>query len=446
MKRCIAQTAKKTQCKFTAKDNGSLCAKHTNIQNKGKEINPPAHNANDDLEPDAPEPQIVDDMVDMIKPDEPEPQIVADPVESNPTDQAECPCCCDTFDRQMMIWCNTNTTASATVTPRSHGTCKDCFRSGLDSMINSKKKVSCIVDPKCCGGYKDSDIMDILDDKTLQRYVEYLEIDQATKLASVLDNYYLCPFCSKYGIIIENVVGFNHQHIQTIRCMNEKCQVEWCIRCRKAYHGADPCNILYSANRDVIRKTIDETIDCATIHNCPKCFTKYSKDDGCNLMTCPSCKSYSCYLCNVLIVPINGLKYSHFKGSGSALPNAKCELYNTKIVDNDQNIKKGNVDHNNKNVINALDHLIQINQNNPDVVRAIKEDLFSRGYKKYKNIIKKPVLKKPVLEKPMLKKPVLEKPALKQSDFKKVRNAMIDDNFNMAMEGMRKNRKGRVGK
>ena len=45
-------------------------------------------------------------------------------------------------------------------------------------------------------------------------------------------------------------------------------------------------------------------------------------------MTCNSCHTYSCYVCGIQIAPKNGVKYWHFKGSGSADKNAVCLLYN----------------------------------------------------------------------------------------------------------------------
>jgi hypothetical protein len=229
-------------------------------------------------------------------------------------------------------------------------------------------------------------LVKILDQKLYNRYMEYMRVDLATRLAPILDNYHICPFCSKYGIIIENVPGYNVHHVKTIECMNEECRTTWCVQCRKAYHGNDPCNKIYTDNQEILNRTINETIDTAIIHNCPKCYTKYNKEDGCNLMTCPSCEAHSCYLCGLLVNPINGVKYWHFKGSGSAGNDAKCPLYNvtdpnSKYTNDD--VTKANVEFNNKKIINALNNLIEINKENQTIVSGIKKNLANRGYKQF---------------------------------------------------------------
>ena len=65
------------------------------------------------------------------------------------------------------------------------------------------------------------------------------------------------------------------------------------------------------------------------IHKCPVCNTKYDKVDGCNLITCPKCGKYSCYLCNQNIIPINGSKYYHFTGYNATTIASTCGLYAT---------------------------------------------------------------------------------------------------------------------
>ena len=50
-----------------------------------------------------------------------------------------------------------------------------------------------------------------------------------------------------------------------------------------------------------------EAMSRATIRSCPSCATEFQKYDGCNKMTCPKCKTLSCYLCEQ---KIDG--YKHF--------------------------------------------------------------------------------------------------------------------------------------
>lgn len=121
-------------------------------------------------------------------------------------------------------------------------------------------------------------------------------------------------------------------------------------------------------------------IDDAVIHKCPQCFTKYNKEDGCNLMTCPTCHSYSCYLCGILIRPRGGIKYWHFKGSGSADANATYPLYNNDN-DEEESIRQGNIRFNQQKVSKALTDLLSINRDDPEITKALEKEVERRGYR-----------------------------------------------------------------
>jgi hypothetical protein len=429
MAKCIALTAKNTQCNFSQMTN-CLCTLHNKMRNKGKNIrtipDPDAQNKNKNIVPLATgtlvRVPIQQDQIDQVN--DANSMQIATISENNTMDNIECICCYGTYQPDMLIGCTGSNPCTGPGVPETIGTgplvpetigtgtnpcitsvappdpdplnhriCRTCMRAYIAMIINDKKKIQCVFDNKCNGHYRDRDIEAALDDKLLARFKDYRAVDQATRLARLLDNYHVCPFCSKYGIIIENVPGYQIHHIKNLQCQYENCGMVWCIECRKAYHGTDPCNKINTLNKEMIRRTIDETIDAATIHNCPKCFTKYNKEDGCNLMTCPSCETHSCYLCNMLIEPKNGLKYWHFKPVGSS-SKTQCPLYNTSEKSNENNITKGNINLNNRKIIDALKILIKINETNPEITNCIKENLFKRGYVQFKpskNIKKKTI-------------------------------------------------------
>lgn len=294
-------------------------------------------------------------------------------VEVSVYEMTECQCCLCETDKQDIILC---TKASDKFR---HVCCKDCVKAYFENVLNEKKPIKCMMctdDENCGGNYKEADIISSLrDDKLIERYHEYLAVEQVTKLSNCLSNYHICPFCSEYGIIIDNDPRYEEYNIKNVDCA--KCGAIWCLNCRKGYHGHDPCNKVDSTDANIIRKVVDETIDEATIHKCPQCFTKYNKEDGCNLMTCPSCKAHSCYLCNMLIKEINGSKYWHF-GSKSG---SGCTIYNTDASPtSDKAVKMANVNYNNTKVISALKKLIMTNYDNNDVVKAIIKELSTRGY------------------------------------------------------------------
>ncbi len=415
MNKCIAMTIKNQRCKFNVQKNDELCTRHNRLRDNGryvKCINYHYHNHNEII--DNADEVIVNENVIVNNNDEGIvnenviinnnvivndnvivgnviiENIVEDTVENIIVDvdnknekMIECICCFDTYEPNKIISC---TKSHDMMRDNKHTMCHECTKMFVENVINDKKKIKCIFNKECDGEYDDYDLENILDKKMYERYKEYMKVDLATRLAPILDNYHLCPFCSKYGIIIDNVPGYNNHHVKTIECMNDECRTTWCVICRKAYHGNDPCNKIYTDSHDILNKTINETIDSAMIHNCPKCFTKYNKEDGCNLMTCPSCDAHSCYLCGMLINPINGVKYWHFKGSGSADNNAMCPLYN--VIDptskyTSDDVTKANIEFNNKKVIDALNNLIEINKEDLAIVIGIKKNLVNRGYKQF---------------------------------------------------------------
>jgi hypothetical protein len=81
-------------------------------------------------------------------------------------------------------------------------------------------------------------------------------------------------------------------------------------------------------------------------------------------MTCGSCGANSCYICGILLSEriVDGviLKYYHFKGSGSADPEAICILWN----DGDgKSSDHGNATYNNEKLMAKCQELININEN-----------------------------------------------------------------------------------
>jgi hypothetical protein len=283
--------------------------------------------------------------------------------------KVECKVCLDEYDLDHIVTCGVS----------DHTSCLECTKMYITGLINDKKKVSCLFDPtdKCGSIYSDCDIGMVCgeDQILLERYFDYRRVDEATQIATVVDNYHICPFCSKWGIIVDNQFPGDHpQNIKNLTCGN--CHIMFCIKCRKAYHGNDTCNKIQTSTEDEVRKTIDRVITEAIIHNCPKCHTKYMKMDGCNLMTCPSCKAYSCYLCDLVIKPKNGQKYWHFSNN-----KGRCPLYNHKGNTSAKEVTKGNTDYNNKKVLGALKKLVIENIESPEIKSLLVKSITKRGYK-----------------------------------------------------------------
>ncbi|XP_048851387.1 E3 ubiquitin-protein ligase RNF14 isoform X1 [Brienomyrus brachyistius] len=133
------------------------------------------------------------------------------------------------------------------------------------------------------------------------------------------------------------------------------CQFAFCVLCKRAYHGVSECQTtagflamlptfecsaeeLQSLREDylsatdegkrfleqrygkmVIQRAIEESFSREWLDQnckgCPRCGTNIQKIDGCNKMTCTSCKQYFCWLCLGLLT--HGNPYSHFNNTAS---------------------------------------------------------------------------------------------------------------------------------
>ena len=258
--------------------------------------------------------------------------------------QTECQCCYTEYDFKEMMMC------SKACSEFKHVFCKDCIKGYIEAGISDNKaNINCMMHQDCNSIYTLETINKcITNEKILSQLNELIQINDSIEMSKILDNYHTCPFCQKYGCIADD--------IQYIEC--KRCNKEWCILCKMENHGKNKCGkINDKTNIDAIRQIVSETLTNALTHKCPKCSTKYIKEDGCNKMTCPTCGSYSCYVCNLLIQPIDGKYYYHFVGSGSyeKKTGSICPLYNGTSQD------KGNSKYNNDKLIKSCNEILFVN-------------------------------------------------------------------------------------
>lgn len=120
------------------------------------------------------------------------------------------------------------------------------------------------------------------------------------------------------------------------------CQYAFCTLCKMGYHGVSHCKLPTEELRDlrdeylsasmegkkfmeqrfgkkIIQRAVEESFSRDWLDenckNCPRCGTNIQKADGCNKMTCTSCKQYFCWLC--LGALSRGNPYSHFNNPQS---------------------------------------------------------------------------------------------------------------------------------
>lgn len=83
-----------------------------------------------------------------------------------------------------------------------------------------------------------------------------------------------------------------------------------------------------------LQKAMEAALSGVAIRSCPHCMQAFVKnDDGCNKMTCPTCKKTSCCNCRQIIPKVG---YDHFEnrlGANKYCLESKCPLWTDKSVD-----------------------------------------------------------------------------------------------------------------
>lgn len=207
-----------------------------------------------------------------------------------------------------------------------HLVCPDCLQGSVKAKISEGISThECVFEAsdKCGGTYPEAIFSEVLDADTLAKFIELVEVRDAATQATKLDNYQLCPFCSRYGCVI-NPTSSNDK----IYTECPKCSKSWCSTCRREEHGTRHCyeldfklGITLRDRCNMVDRMIHEIMTNQTAHKCPKCKFTFIKEEGCNKITCSKCNSYSCYVCGKEIPKEVG--YSHF-GASKGL----CSLYN----------------------------------------------------------------------------------------------------------------------
>ena len=281
----------------------------------------------------------------------------------------KCHCCLDdSFENVDLVQC------SQANCRNEHFVCKMCLKRNIECQLESGiANLKCMFDmsDKCNGKYIVEYIKPLLTDEQNMKFMECLDMQEAIELAGICDNYEICPLCNKYGCIFENMNNAGPVYLDCGRCNGR-----WCVMCKRSAHGSDDC---YKLNFDdsldldgrcsLIDKFIQDIVLKKLSHACSSCGTKYIKEDGCNLMTCPKCNRMTCYICNMSLQVKNGNKYWHFAGHGLADVKAKCPLWNNIAGDGKKN--QGNLEFNNRQIFAELSKFVVCNNDNNDVSQLI---------------------------------------------------------------------------
>lgn len=257
----------------------------------------------------------------------------------------ECKCCFVEYNGSEIITCDKSTEENL------HTFCNQCVTGYIMCGINNGQvKNSCMCrhnDKICPGIISMQHIEKCVGKENYDKFEEMFEIQEIKKFHKILANYQVCPHCFKYGVVVNDVI---------MKCGKIGCNKKWCTKCKKPKHKGYPCGRVDDAkNIELIRTTVEETINRSLTHKCPKCSSMYVKEtgSGCNHMTCV-CGTRSCYLCGLNI------------GNSSHIV---CPTYNDKSnLTNDS----GNWLYNRKKIIKACKELLIANEKDVQLI-MIKE-------------------------------------------------------------------------
>lgn len=158
-----------------------------------------------------------------------------------------------------------------------------------------------------------------LPSKVMQKYDE-LQATRAMEIARV-EGLHRCPRCDFQALLDASEMIF--------ACPVQSCRFESCKLCGEASHIPLKCSEVEKQTETDGRKKVEEAMSEARIRTCPKegCGNRFYKVDGCNKMTCPKCRTFSCYICRALI-PKN-VGYQHFCQTAHCQHHScnKCPLY-----------------------------------------------------------------------------------------------------------------------
>ncbi|XP_067852232.1 E3 ubiquitin-protein ligase RNF14 [Heptranchias perlo] len=212
-----------------------------------------------------------------------------------------------------------------------HVYCKACLKEYFEIQIRDGN-VQCLncPEPKCTSIATPAQVKELVEEEMFARYDRLL-------LQSTLDLMTDVVYCPR--TICKSVVVLEPGNTMGV-CPG--CHYAFCALCEMAYHGVSPCRLKaekLSELRDeyvksdesgkkllekiyghrVIEKAMEELCSQEWLDKnskaCPRCGTHIQKENGCNKMTCTSCKKYFCWLCMSPLSRVN--PYGHFSEPSS---------------------------------------------------------------------------------------------------------------------------------
>eukprot|EP01083_Nonionella_stella_P142658 441846_1 len=167
--------------------------------------------------------------------------------------------------------------------------CKRCLTEHykIKTQNGDVLKVKCI-DPRCEREVKENEILNFLTDSELrEKFIRF----KRQKLLMLDENARFCLTADCDGYMIGSRLK------PKLTC--EECKTTICFNCSKLWHGYfTKCSSAQTAEDANEAKFIEwESEKKEGVKKCPKCKIRIEKNEGCNHMTCQSCKYEFCWIC-----------------------------------------------------------------------------------------------------------------------------------------------------
>lgn len=204
----------------------------------------------------------------------------------------ECSCCCTELPFEQMVQCH-----------EGHLTCKQCVQRSIETALSEGQVRTSCPSMDCTSYIPLEELERVLPHNLLQR----LDETEAANALSVIDipGLRTCWKCA-YKMIVEN---------PDIPFYCPVCDEATCKSCGKKDHPGRTCDQADIDPNRIVESRMSEAI----VKACPKCHLQIIKDEGCNHMTCPKCRTEFCYLCGA---NITGNVSEHYKTCSQFQDNA----------------------------------------------------------------------------------------------------------------------------
>ncbi|KAF8907296.1 hypothetical protein CPB84DRAFT_298608 [Gymnopilus junonius] len=224
----------------------------------------------------------------------------------------ECQCCFAEYAFDKMVQC-----------AEAHLFCRDCVSQYASTKLGEHNHlINCMHECGCKEPFPVSELRRILSPKLMDLYERVKQ--QKEIEAAGLEGLEECPFC-EWKCVLEA----SNEEERLFRCGNEEggCGVVSCRMCKKKEHLPKTCEEAEADKHLDGRHAIEEAMTRALMRNCPKCKKAFVKDQGCNKMTCPNCRTLSCYVCRQVIKGYDHFDQTPVGRASASKAGGKCLLW-----------------------------------------------------------------------------------------------------------------------